>query len=183
MLAVHAPADAAEAADLQFMRAFLMTAAMPFSREQADAHFTASAIVVSPDDSAVALLHHRKLDRLLQPGGHFEEEDCGNPLVAAIRETREELGIAAAPVTQRLLDVDVHEIPARGDVATHLHLDLRFLLRASTFAMAADAMETAGARWYPWARLAELALDPALRRALGKAAGAGGGGGAAQRRT
>lgn len=170
MLAAHAPADAAEAEDLEFMRTFLLEARLPFSRAQPDAHFTASAIVLSPDGSAVALLHHRKLDRVLQPGGHFEAEDGGDPLTAAMREAREELGVATAPVTPGLLDVDAHEIPDRGDVARHQHLDLRFLLRAASLQLAADAVETAGARWYAWHELGDMELDPALHRALRKAA-------------
>jgi 8-oxo-dGTP pyrophosphatase MutT (NUDIX family) len=170
MLAAHVPADAAEAADLAAMQAFLHAAAQPFSRDEPGAHFTASAIVLAPDDGAVALLHHRKLDRLLQPGGHFEEADAGQPLAAARREAREELGVTAAPVMEALLDVDVHVIPARGDVAAHRHLDLRFLLRAATDRLDADAVETAGARWYAWDELPGLQLDPALRRALAKAA-------------
>jgi hypothetical protein len=71
---------------------------------------------------------------------------------------------------EALLDVDVHVIPARGDVAAHRHLDLRFLLRAATDRLDADAVETAGARWYAWDELPGLQLDPALRRALAKAA-------------
>jgi len=169
MLASHAPADDQEARDLDRMQQFLRCTRYPFSREQRDAHFTASAVVLAPDDSGVALLHHRKLDRLLQPGGHFEDADAGDPLAAAMREAREELGVAAVPVTLGLLDVDAHMIPARGDVAAHHHLDLRFLLRAASFRLAANAVETEGAGWHPWRELPALSLDLALRRALAKA--------------
>jgi 8-oxo-dGTP pyrophosphatase MutT (NUDIX family) len=170
LLDVHEPADEQEAADLATMQQFLLSAAHPFSREQPGAHFTASALVLAPDDGGVALLHHRKLQRLLQPGGHFEEVDAGEPLAAAMREAEEELGAPAAPALPWLLDVDVHAIPASGDVALHLHLDLRFLLRAPSFRLEADPAETGGARWYSWEELATLELDPPLRRALAKAA-------------
>ncbi|MEO6103988.1 MAG: NUDIX hydrolase, partial [Pseudoxanthomonas sp.] len=46
----------------------------PFRRERLDGHFTGSAWLVSADRQRAALLHHRKLDRWLQPGGHADGE-------------------------------------------------------------------------------------------------------------
>ncbi|MEN8041330.1 MAG: hypothetical protein ABFR95_07475, partial [Actinomycetota bacterium] len=39
-------------------------------------HFTASGFVTSPDGEALLLIHHGKLDRWLQPGGHIDPEDA-----------------------------------------------------------------------------------------------------------
>ena len=80
----------------------------------------------------VLLLHHRKLDRWLQPGGHAEPGEADGEEVA-LREAREETGIAALrlhPDAPRPLDVDVHAIPARGSEPAHLHLDLRYVVIA-----------------------------------------------------
>jgi 8-oxo-dGTP pyrophosphatase MutT (NUDIX family) len=54
-------------------------------------HVTGSAWIVSPDRQKVVLLHHFKLDRWLQPGGHAD----GDPdiLGVALREAEEETGL------------------------------------------------------------------------------------------
>ena len=51
-------------------------------------HFTASGFVISPNRKALLLIHHRRLDRWLQPGGHIDSEDA-SPIAAAIREVAE----------------------------------------------------------------------------------------------
>ena len=97
-------------------------------------HVTGSAWIVSPDRSQILLIHHRKLDRWLQPGGHAD----GDPDVAAValREAQEETGltslklIASTECKPAIFDVDVHQIPARNQVPEHLHYDIRFLLEA-----------------------------------------------------
>ena len=90
-----------------------------------------------------------------------------------MREAHEETGISgleAHPDAPRPLDVDVHVIPARGDVAEHRHLDLRFLLVAQPDAVIIHRPEEhLGMRWFTWDETADLALDPPLRRALKKA--------------
>ena len=54
------------------MRAWASTLEEPFSREQPEAHFTASAIVVDEAGERTLLVHHRKSGSWFQPGGHFE---------------------------------------------------------------------------------------------------------------
>src|SRR4029453_15241807 len=81
-----------------------------------EGHLTGSAITVSADGAHVLLLHHRKLDRWLQPGGHGDPgETTGEE--GALREALEESGIEGLtlhPRAPRPLDGDVHDIPARG---------------------------------------------------------------------
>ncbi|MHB9285977.1 NUDIX hydrolase [Halobacteriales archaeon Cl-PHB] len=52
-------------------------------------HFVATVYVVN--DGATALHHHDKLEMWLPPGGHVDRDEL--PHVAALRETREELGL------------------------------------------------------------------------------------------
>jgi 8-oxo-dGTP pyrophosphatase MutT (NUDIX family) len=169
LLHAHVAMDEREARDLERMRRCVETLAAPLSRHQMPAHFTASAVVLRPDLGAVALLHHRRLGLLLQPGGHVEAADGGDLLTAALREVREELGVEARAVSAAPLDVDIHPIPAARGEAAHEHLDVRFLLVAGDMRLEADAVETSGAGWYAWAELDALPLDPPLRRALAKA--------------
>ena len=44
----------------------------PFLRDRLEGHFTGSAWLVSADGRRVVLMHHRKLGRWLQPGGHAD---------------------------------------------------------------------------------------------------------------
>ncbi len=129
LLGRHRPRDAAEAADLERMRTYARELPEPLSRDQPGAHFTASALVVDPARERTLLVRHRKLGRWLQPGGHVEPGDA-SLLEAALREAREETGLAVEPAAAVPLDVDVHEIPARNGTPAHLHLDVRFLLVA-----------------------------------------------------
>jgi len=165
----HRPADAKEAADLAELLAFVARHADPFDRRIVEGHLTGSAVVVSAAGDRVALLHHLKLGRWLQPGGHAEPGERDGETVA-LREAGEETGIvglALHPTAPRPLDVDVHPIPARGDEPAHRHLDLRYLVIAPAGAtLRRPAAEARALRWFAWDDLATLELDHGLRRAL-----------------
>jgi 8-oxo-dGTP pyrophosphatase MutT (NUDIX family) len=171
-LARHAPADAEEAGDRERILAFLRRHASPFDRAIAEGHLTGSAITVSADGRRVLLLHHRKLDRWLQPGGHGDPGETTGEQVA-LREALEETGIrglALHPKAARPLDVDVHEIPARPDTPAHEHLDLRYLVVAPRDAeITPDFAELRAIRWADWEEAQALGLDHGLVRALAKA--------------
>ena len=166
LLAAHRPADAAEAADLERMRAFATSLERPFAPGQHTAHFTGSAMVVDAAGERVCLVHHRKLGRWLQPGGHAEPGDGGRIEATALREAREETALEVAPYpgAPLPLDVDVHPIPARGDVPAHLHLDVRVLVVASG-EPAHDAAESHGARWFALDEGERIACEGAPDRA------------------
>ena len=76
----------------------------------------------------VLLVHHAKLGRWLQPGGHSD----GDPdtLAVALRGTREESGLDVRALDDAIFDIDVHRIPARGREPAHLHFEVRFLVQA-----------------------------------------------------
>jgi 8-oxo-dGTP pyrophosphatase MutT (NUDIX family) len=172
LLARHVPTDDKEREDLERMRAFAAELPRPFSRAQATAHFTGSAVVVDPKGERVLLLHHAKLQRWLQPGGHADEADGGSLEATALREAREETGcrVRLHPSAPRPLDVDIHRIPARKDEPEHFHLDVRFLLIAEDpEALAHDPEESSGAQWLDWPAALERADEPPLRRLLEKA--------------
>jgi 8-oxo-dGTP pyrophosphatase MutT (NUDIX family) len=166
------PADEEEGRDRERILDFVRRHAEPFDRRTADGHLTGSAISVSADGTRVLLLHHRKLDRWLQPGGHANPGETTGEQVA-LREALEETGIrglALHPSAPRPLDVDVHDIPARGSDSAHQHLDLRYLAVAPPdAALAPDLAELHAIRWVPWDEADALGPDPGLRRALAKA--------------
>ena len=170
----HTTRDVKEAADLATILAFVARHRQPFDRRIVEGHLTGSALVLSGGGDHVLLLFHRKLARWLQPGGHAEpgEEDGAT---VALREAREETGLSEVALHSRAprpLDVDVHDIPARGSEPAHQHLDLRYLVVASPAAALRRAhAEARDLRWFGWSDLPGLDLDPGLRRALGTARG------------
>jgi 8-oxo-dGTP pyrophosphatase MutT (NUDIX family) len=176
LLASHEPADDGERAHLATVRAFAARHPDPFSRQVAEGHLTGSAFVIDPA-GRVLLGHHRRLDLWVQLGGHSDGEREAEAV--ALREAREESGLSdltfhagllfpgGAP---RLLDVDVHPIPARGDEAAHHHHDLRFLLVTGRPGdIRADPRETKALLWLDL-DAASRRGDPGLRRALDKIA-------------
>lgn len=171
-LARHVPADAEEGAHLRTILDFVARHPDPFDRRIAEGHLTGSAVVASSRGDRVLLVHHRKLQRWLQPGGHADPgETAGEPV--ALREAWEETGMRSLslhPGAPRPLDVDVHAIPAFGAEPAHAHLDLRYLVLApAADAVTVSAAESNDARWFEWGELATLDLDRGLLRALAKA--------------
>jgi len=166
------PADEEEARDRDRILEFVLRHEHPFDRGIAEGHLTGSAITVSADGARVLLLHHRKLDRWLQPGGHGDPGEATGEEVA-LREALEESGLRGLrlhPSAPRPLDVDVHDIPARGSEAAHEHLDLRYLVVAPEGGLVApDLAELHEIRWVPWDEVFGLGPDHGLRRALAKA--------------
>jgi len=92
-------------------------------------HVTASAFVLSSDQTAVLLTHHRKLDIWIQLGGHCDGiADAG---FVALKEAYEESGLTRISRLQStVFDVDIHDIPAHKSDPAHLHYDVRFLFQA-----------------------------------------------------
>jgi 8-oxo-dGTP pyrophosphatase MutT (NUDIX family) len=174
-LGEYAPSDPAEAASLARILGFLQAPEDPFARENPEGHITASAVIARPDGSEFLLVHHRKLSRWLQPGGHTEASDP-SAFDAALREAREETGIArfGAPIGRKVFDVDVHAIPAHKRDPAHSHFDVRFLLTSSEGAPEHAARAEDPDRPMRWVSLEgarTLGVDPSLTRALEKARG------------
>ncbi|BAM03876.1 NUDIX hydrolase [Phycisphaera mikurensis] len=158
--------EPAEEGHRQKMLSLLLGPDDPFARDSVrDGHFTASAFVVH--DGHLLLIWHRKLLRWLQPGGHVDPED-EDLQAAATRELREETGVTGARCV-RLLDVDVHPIPAnpkRGEPA-HRHHDVRFLFEASSH----EAVAGSDAGEVKWVRFADVdaeLTDASVVRAVAK---------------
>jgi 8-oxo-dGTP pyrophosphatase MutT (NUDIX family) len=141
-----------------------------WKRATLDGHVTASAWVVNAARTHALLLHHAKLDRWVQPGGHIDDADASADL-AALREAREETGLGyLALAGNRLFDVDVHDIPARGDEPAHLHYDLRYLIISPDVA-AKISGESLEARWMAMTELAGAKHERSIARMAEKTLG------------
>jgi 8-oxo-dGTP pyrophosphatase MutT (NUDIX family) len=169
LLEAHRPEDDAERRSLERIRALVRSRSDPFTRAERN-HVTASAVIARPDGGAFLLVHHRRLDRWLQPGGHVEP---GDPTVfeAARREALEETGTRRfeSPIGDRILDVDVHPIPPSADRPAHVHFDLRHLLTTSQERFEVQAEEVRRAAWFTLEEALAADVDSSLERALRKA--------------
>lgn len=136
-------------------------------------HFTASGFVSSPDRGSLLLIHHGKLHRWLQPGGHIEKDDTSVE-DAVRREVAEETGLSALDrVGTSLVRIDAHPIPERGDEPGHIHIDLAmgFISRTTEIGVVDEILD---AQWVPFERLDDYDVDraitqgtSALKRAIG----------------
>ena len=152
-----------EAATVTLFEAFLHTHADVFKRSHAPGHFTGSCWLVSADGARVLLMHHRKLDRWLQPGGHADgDADLAR---VALREAREETGVVDLRVEGGIFDIDRHRIPARAHEPEHWHYDVRYVVRAHGPEQFAPNAESRALAWRPVAEVAlDSGLDASLRR-------------------
>ena len=110
-------------------RRFVLAHENCFDRTLVHAHVTGSAWVLNPARTHVLMLHHRKLDLWLQPGGHAD----GDPdmLKVVLKETSEETGIDLKDIhllSEKVFDVDEHVVYPSAHDDRHTHFDIRFLV-------------------------------------------------------
>ena len=125
-----------------------------YSRDNASAHLTASAWVVSPDRRQVLMAYHNIYKSWSWLGGHADGQR--DLLAVSLREVREESGltglrpVSPAIYSVEILTVDGHE--KRGVyVSSHLHLNVTYLLEAAP----ADPIrikpdENSSVAWFGW---------------------------------
>ena len=163
----YEPADGTEAQNVEAVVNLLTTSSDPFSRAQfAPGHVTASCYIVDPG-GRLLLHHHRRHDRWLQMGGHVEAGELTS--AAALREGREESGLADLMLDGGILDVDVHAIPASKGDPSHHHFDVRYLARtAAPHSVTMHPDESNDLAWVTLERAAVLMNAPESTRVIHK---------------
>jgi 8-oxo-dGTP pyrophosphatase MutT (NUDIX family) len=116
-------------------------------RESGPAHLTASCFIFSPDLQQTLLCFHRKGRFWVQTGGHIESQDGSVP-AAALREAREEAGIAVLELVRDVVDLDRHELGA-GFGACRTHWDVGFAALAATEELPHVSDESEQVAWFP----------------------------------
>ena len=117
-----------------------------FERSLEIGHFTASAWLVNNDNSKALLMHHTKLNRWFQLGGHCDGD--ADVLAVAIKEAQEESGIEhIQAMSASIFDIDIHLIPANKKEKEHYHYDVRFLLQVTGDDTIIQNRESKELRW------------------------------------
>jgi 8-oxo-dGTP pyrophosphatase MutT (NUDIX family) len=162
LLHAHQAFDSHEQQMLERLTAFVSAHENFYSRELLIGHATASAWIVDESFSSALLLHHGKLNKWLQPGGHIEDD--ADILAASIREAREETGVDVKPHSEKIFDVDIHEIPARLSEPAHFHYDIRFLLIADRAAPLLVSSESKDLAWVAIDEIEKLTQEESVLR-------------------
>ena len=131
-------------------------------------HLTGSAWIVNQEQTKFLLVHHRKLDRWLQPGGHTEAMD-DNIFQTATREALEETGLGSIKaVHEAIYDIDIHTIPAIGTMPAHEHFDIRYIFEADEQEPLQVSEESNALRWFTRVELMEMTQEASILRMLEK---------------
>ena len=117
-----------------------------FERTLLVGHITGSAWLLNKEEDKALLLHHTKLDRWFQLGGHCDGDF--DVCAVALKEAQEESGINEIKVMNpEIFDIDIHTIPARKNEPEHDHYDIRFLLKVTSNEQLVQNRESKELRW------------------------------------
>lgn len=137
---------------------------------EGDRQVTASGLLVSTEPiPRVLLVHHKKFDSWMQPGGHAERNEA--PFQAAIREVFEETGINISEYLQTGERIDDYayllpqprwvmeqQIPPYGDQPLHYHLDHMFVVRLPWQEPKVAEEESHGIGWFTQEEMQDLQM-------------------------
>lgn len=169
-LAAFRPWNEQEARDREELLRRLNSGEELYGRDNAAAHLTASAWVVSPDRTQVLMAYHNLYGSWAWLGGHADGER--DLLSVALREVREESGLTALrPVSEHIysleiLSVDGHEKRGRY-VSSHLHLNVTYLLEADPAApVRPKPDENSRVGWFPLDEAVAASNEPWFRQRI-----------------
>ena len=163
LLKNHQPSTTEETQFKQQMIEFVEQNPDCFERTLLIGHVTGSAWIVDKSRQFTLLTHHRKLDKWFQTGGHCDGDS--DVLNVAIKEAQEETGLLDIQVVSpNIFDIDIHEIPERKGVPTHLHYDVRFLLEADMNEPLIVSSESSDLAWVELSKVSSLNDSESIMR-------------------
>jgi 8-oxo-dGTP pyrophosphatase MutT (NUDIX family) len=123
--------------------------------------FTASVFIINNcgKNWQLALIHHKKFDKWMVPGGHIEPFE--NQVEAAIREAREETGLSIKLFSFLHTENNVNDsqwilppeyfyqqlIPESTKEESHYHLDFAYLAFTNQVEFTFNSQETKDIKW------------------------------------
>ena len=142
-------------------------------------HFVATGFVMNLDHSKMLMVHHKKLNKWVAPGGHIEPDET--PPDAVRREVKEETGldniyvmdacdnqIAAKVGTEVQIQAPYtvlrEYIPQHGVVEAHEHIDLVYLCEADeNELLTRQEAEVNEVKWMTWKEITKANTFDSIR--------------------
>jgi 8-oxo-dGTP pyrophosphatase MutT (NUDIX family) len=168
LLRGYDPQDSFESRDVDRVAELVRTAHDPWARST-PLHVTGSALIVHPPSGEVLLRWHQRQRAWLQVGGHADPGER-DPLAVALREAREETGLADLrpwPDLGLRHVVIVPVLAGRGESA-HEHADLRFVLATSRPEAIVAEHQDAPLRWLTVSDAAQSITEANLRETIAR---------------
>lgn len=146
----------------------LLTSDRCYFRDHLPGHITGSAWIVNEAKTHVLLVHHVKLGKWLQPGGHADGDE--NVMRVSVKEATEETGLKnLSLLTPNIFDIDIHPIPTRKDFPEHLHYDIRFAFVSSLESTLQVSNESHDVKWIALEEVPERSQhNPSILRMIQK---------------
>ena len=142
--------------------------------------FTGSAILITKElPRKVLLIHHKKHNVWIQPGGHLESIE--NPIEGAIREVMEETGIDISFFLKEIVKLDdlssqlpspdfflEETIPSHGDNPQHFHIDAIYIIEIDYQKVKEQVEEAYAIGWFEKDEIENLDMYQNTRKMLEK---------------
>ena len=166
------PWNEQEARDQEEILARLARGEALYTRENTDAHVTASGWVVSPDRKQVLMAYHNLYDSWAWLGGHADGER--DLLKTAMREVMEESGLTEVkPVSEEIYSVEILTVNGHEKhgsyVSSHLHLNVTYLLEADPMLPVHNKPdENSRVAWFSLEEAVKRSSEPWIRERIYK---------------
>ncbi|MDR2063485.1 MAG: NUDIX domain-containing protein [Candidatus Nomurabacteria bacterium] len=124
-------------------------------------HFCVEVYVYNRKKQQFLLVHHKKLGKWVQPGGHVDPEE--SPEEAAIREVKEETGLDVCLIGKRVPRASDYILPLalQKNVISKDHIHMDFVYLAETRGCRKAVLNQAESHGIGWFSLQEI-LDPSF---------------------
>ena len=157
-LLMYKPKNLVDDANVELFNEFLDTESDIFNRKNYEpGHITSGGFIVNKERTHCVLMHHKKLNRWIQMGGHIE--NGMSPLASAEKEVAEESGLESAKPTGKIHHLGVYIFPEHGDQLEHMHYDLCYLFEADVNEKPKGNDESSGVRWFTLAEAYQMGDD------------------------
>lgn len=129
-------------------------------------NFCASVFVIDPMTKKILLVHHKKFDKWVQPGGHIENDET--PEETALREVYEETGLKVQLLGERFPREDDYIRPLgiqknRGSDG-ELHIDIIYAaIPINTIDVNNYDEEISDMGWFSRSELEEINVFPDIK--------------------
>lgn len=163
----YTPFNAQEEKDRELILRYLDTFDDVLTRDNEMAHFTASAWIVNEMHTKVLMAYHNIYDSWSWVGGHADGDE--NLLRVAVREAKEETGLHDVRVlSEAIYSIEILGVPAHmkkgKHVATHVHLNVTYLLEANEEEMTRiKPDENSAVGWFELEKAIEASTEPEMR--------------------